>query len=303
MKNKINQKQHFYNVRDTYTEKFYQLPQVFFTSPRYQKLSNDAKIAYTLLKDRNNYSIKNNWFDEEGNIYFIFTIEELKTLLRCGSQKATKIKKELEDFGLLFQKRMGLRKPNRLYLLRPEITAEDAYIQANEEAEMQEKLGKQRQEDQEQIQNRQTQKSPSVKADEPTKTEVSTGNYFDIFTKNNTNLIGIIARNTDLEESDIRNVIFAAKNKALRDEGYVARILDIKDFQGFIGMTLQNIISSLKDKNIENVKGYLYISVYKGFAKFAKAYREWMKTASIEDLAQNITEQDLVKITRSLPVE
>jgi hypothetical protein len=30
------------------------------------QLSNDAKIAYALLKDRLELSIKNDWFDENG---------------------------------------------------------------------------------------------------------------------------------------------------------------------------------------------------------------------------------------------
>lgn len=293
----------FYNVKDTYTEKFFQLPQVFFTSPKYQKLSNDAKVAYTLLKDRNNYSIKNKWFDEEGNIYFIFTVNELMTLLRCGNQKVNKIKKELEEYGLLVQKRMGLNKPNRLYLLRPEITAEDAYIQANEEAEMQEHLGKEMEESSalpEMHNDSSLSTSVSNKTSEKTETQA---NYFDIFTKANLNLIKLIADNTTLEEVDIKKVMFTAKNKALKDEGLIPRILDLKNFQGFVQTTLESIVRSLKSKDIQNVKGYLYISIYKGFVKFAQAYREWADKASIEELSDDITENDLMKIIKYLPVE
>lgn len=42
------------------------------------QLSNDAKIAYALLKDRLELSIKNNWFDKNGDIFFIFTNENSK---------------------------------------------------------------------------------------------------------------------------------------------------------------------------------------------------------------------------------
>nr|WP_252555629.1 replication initiator protein A [Staphylococcus aureus] len=42
------------------------------------QLSNDAKIAYALLKDRLELLIKNNWFDENGDIFFIFTNENSK---------------------------------------------------------------------------------------------------------------------------------------------------------------------------------------------------------------------------------
>lgn len=93
-------------------------------------MSSDAKIAYALLKDRFTYSIKNNWIDNEDNLYFIFTNEELMTLLDVGNQKVVKVKKELEKVELLLQKRMGLNKPNRLYLLRPEVEATDVYLQS-----------------------------------------------------------------------------------------------------------------------------------------------------------------------------
>jgi len=51
-----------FNIQQQYREKFYQLPKVFFTNDKYIQLSNDAKIAYALLKDRLELSIKNNWF-------------------------------------------------------------------------------------------------------------------------------------------------------------------------------------------------------------------------------------------------
>lgn len=123
--------ENFYKAKEIYGETFYQLPKVLFTNPLYKGISNDAKVAYALLKDRFNYSIRNNWVDENDNIYFIFTNDELMGLLSSGNQKVIKIKKELDSVGLLLQKRMGVNKPNHLYLLRPEVEATDVYKQAN----------------------------------------------------------------------------------------------------------------------------------------------------------------------------
>ncbi|HBO5454950.1 TPA: replication initiation protein, partial [Pseudomonas aeruginosa] len=47
------------------------------------QLSNDAKMAYALLKDRLELSIKNNWFDENGDIFFHLHKRKLKTILNC----------------------------------------------------------------------------------------------------------------------------------------------------------------------------------------------------------------------------
>ncbi|HCC1889523.1 TPA: replication initiator protein A, partial [Enterococcus faecium] len=104
-------------------------------------LSNDAKIAYMLLKDRFDYSVKNNWVDSDDNIFFIFTVEELMKLLQCREGKVSKIKKELEKAGLLKQKRGRVNKrdgkiesmPNLLYLGKPEVTNQDVFKIMEEE--------------------------------------------------------------------------------------------------------------------------------------------------------------------------
>jgi len=121
-------KHNFYTSTEVYAETFYQLPKIFFTNEKYTTLSSDAKIAFALLKERFNYSIKNNWCDEENRIYFIYTVKELCKILNCGTEKLTKIKKELEAVDLLYQKRLGVNLPNRLYLLKPQANADEVYI-------------------------------------------------------------------------------------------------------------------------------------------------------------------------------
>lgn len=122
----------FYTTDEVYGETFFKLPKVFFTNPLYINMSNDAKIAYAILKDRFQYSIKNNWVNENKQIYFIYTNKELMSILNCHEGKLNKIKKELQNAELLFQERLGLKKPNRLYLGKPEATATDVYIQNQE---------------------------------------------------------------------------------------------------------------------------------------------------------------------------
>ena len=131
----------YYKSKEIYREKYYQMPKVFFTNDKYLTLSNDAKIAYMLLKERFDYSVKNNWVDSEDNIYFIYTNTELMKLLNCREGKISKIKKELENTGLLKQKKGRIKKangkiettPNLLYLGKPEVTSEDVFKIINEE--------------------------------------------------------------------------------------------------------------------------------------------------------------------------
>lgn len=85
-----------YNINEEYREKFYQIPKVFFTNPKYIKLSNDAKMAWGILRDRLDLSIKNGWVDSKtGNIYFYYKNENSQNILNCKKDKVIKIKKEL----------------------------------------------------------------------------------------------------------------------------------------------------------------------------------------------------------------
>ncbi|MBJ6131156.1 replication initiator protein A [Staphylococcus aureus] len=123
----------YFTVQENYKERFYQIPKVFFTSDNYKNLTNDMKIAYAILRDRLNLSIKNSWIDEDGNIYFVYSNEKLMEILNCKKEKLTKIKKGLENAGLLIQKRRGLNKPNILYLMKPIVTERDIYKIEKEE--------------------------------------------------------------------------------------------------------------------------------------------------------------------------
>ena len=102
---------------------------------KYKDLSNNARIAYALLKDRNRYSIKNRWFDADGNIYFIFTNKELASMLNISERTVPTVKKELIKHKLLYIKKMGFNSklrqnlPSRLYLLKPILSAEEVYQQ------------------------------------------------------------------------------------------------------------------------------------------------------------------------------
>ncbi|MCI2876626.1 replication initiator protein A [Staphylococcus hominis] len=123
-----------FNIKEIQKEKFYRLPKVFFTNPKYTKLSNDAKITWSILRDRLDLSIKNNWIDENGDIFFIYTNEKLKKILNISSpNKLSKIKKELTRADLFSQVRVGLNKPNKLYLKKPEVTKADVYCISQQE--------------------------------------------------------------------------------------------------------------------------------------------------------------------------
>ena len=95
---------------------FYRIPKALFQEPRFQALSTDAKTLYGILLDRMSLSVKNGWLDEQGRVFIIFTIEDVKRALCCADNKATKLLRELEKFGLIERKRRGLGKPSLVYV-------------------------------------------------------------------------------------------------------------------------------------------------------------------------------------------
>lgn len=124
----------FTNAKRAYEVKIYALPQILLQGEKYKDLSDSAILFYSVLRDRLSYSLSNNWVDENNNVYFIYTNNELKDLRNWSNNKINKIKHELMDANLLYQKHMGFNpksgknKPNRLYLADLEVTAKDVYI-------------------------------------------------------------------------------------------------------------------------------------------------------------------------------
>lgn len=109
----------YYYGKEAESFSFFRIPKLLFTDPIFAKLSSDAKVLYGILLDRMNLSMKNSWIDEENKVYIIFTIEEIAEIMCCATQKATKILQELDDkkgIGLVEKKRLGLGKPNILYV-------------------------------------------------------------------------------------------------------------------------------------------------------------------------------------------
>ena len=91
---------------------YFRVPKILFRDIKFKDLSTDAKTLYGILLDRMGLSVKNGWLDEQGRVYIIFPVQEVMDALGCADNKATKLFRELEKFGLIERKRRGLGKPN-----------------------------------------------------------------------------------------------------------------------------------------------------------------------------------------------
>lgn len=111
--------------------RFYQVPKMLMENPLYRDVSMASKLMYSIMRDRQDLSIKNNWLDENDNIYFYFDCRKLSELCNVSTSTINRYKKELIDVKLLVDVRQGQGRPNRMYILKPE-SIENTLISHND---------------------------------------------------------------------------------------------------------------------------------------------------------------------------
>ena len=95
--------------------RFLKVPLCLF-SDSYSQLSVEAKILYAFLLDRLTLSEKNGFSDEDGSVFVYYTNSEVCRTLCCGSQKATRLFRELEKYRLINRRNQGRGKPDAIYV-------------------------------------------------------------------------------------------------------------------------------------------------------------------------------------------
>ena len=93
------------------------MPKELFRNSLYKdRLSLEAKVTYTLLIDRLELSRINKWFNEKGEIYLIYTRQELINELKISRSTASKVFNELKKCNLIKEERLGQGMANRIYI-------------------------------------------------------------------------------------------------------------------------------------------------------------------------------------------
>ena len=95
--------------------RFLKVPLCLF-SDSYSQLSVEAKILYAFLLDRLTLSEKNGFLDEDGSVFVYYTNSEVCRTFCCGSQKATRLFRELEKYRLINRRNQGRGKPDAIYV-------------------------------------------------------------------------------------------------------------------------------------------------------------------------------------------
>lgn len=104
-----------YMERGTPLPRYFPLPQFLLDVD----ISSTSKILFALLLNRANLSQKNVWEDEDGHVYFIYTIEDLAADMNKGLTTIKNSLNELSRNGLLERVRADFGRANRLYIKIP----------------------------------------------------------------------------------------------------------------------------------------------------------------------------------------
>ena len=72
-----------------------QMPRWLFSDPKYSGLSLESKVAYTFLLNRFQLSRRNGWVNRYGEVYVIYTREDLAQEMQISYRKAITCFKEL----------------------------------------------------------------------------------------------------------------------------------------------------------------------------------------------------------------
>lgn len=102
------------------SERYFKLPKLLFESHRYEDMRLDSKVSYSILKDRLSLSLRNNWVDEEGRIYLVYSNTSLMKILKVSKSTLLRIKKQLAEYDLIKEVQQSTSSKgnlaNRIYL-------------------------------------------------------------------------------------------------------------------------------------------------------------------------------------------
>lgn len=110
-----------YTVNDVKNNRFFQMPKFLFEGDFKDKLNNDSRVLYSLLRDRHELSLLNNWVNENNEVFFIYSREEMADMLGVSQPTLRKAIMQLKQSGLMEEERIGLNRANRIYITAVDI--------------------------------------------------------------------------------------------------------------------------------------------------------------------------------------
>ena len=113
----------FYTIDDVNKHRYYKLlKDLFFNKCYRHALSSHAKIIYSFLLDRMELSRKNHWTTDNNVIYLMYRKSKLAEETGISKRTIYRAFNELGECQLIWQERLGLNRPNKIYIAKIEPT-------------------------------------------------------------------------------------------------------------------------------------------------------------------------------------
>ena len=110
-----------FKKEDISQERFYRVPKAFVEDEYFKtEMDSNMKLMYSLLRDRYELSIKNNWIDQDGIVYCLYSREHLADDINVSDNTIRKCINKLTELNLMKEVRKGQGKPNFMYISKVE---------------------------------------------------------------------------------------------------------------------------------------------------------------------------------------
>ncbi len=117
---------HVYKQNETLGVVYFQIPIGLFAGQKYKELSITAKVAYGLLLYRMQLSSMKGWVNQNGEVYIIYTREQLAAQLGISYKSAIRVFQELKSYGLILEQKRGRGLANHIYICKAELNAKES---------------------------------------------------------------------------------------------------------------------------------------------------------------------------------
>ena len=104
-----------------------QMPRWLFSDSGYSDMMIESKVAYTFLLNRFQLSRRNGWVNRYGEVYVIYTREDLAQEMQVSYRRAIACIKELTEKNLIWEQRQSRGLPNRIYLAEVQFSEKAAF--------------------------------------------------------------------------------------------------------------------------------------------------------------------------------
>lgn len=110
-----------FKKEDISQERFYRVPKAFVEDEYFKtEMDSNMKLMYSLLRDRYELSIKNNWIDQNGIVYCLYSRDNLADDINVSDNTIRKCINKLTELNLMKEVRKGQGKPNFMYISKVE---------------------------------------------------------------------------------------------------------------------------------------------------------------------------------------